>query len=266
MAISSTEIDFLARDPMDLVGEGYRRCELDRSIDGIDDLFADYLGWRLSPVHQASRVAAETGKLVAVELGPGTGNMLRTIGELAIEASDCTAEDISLIGLNRRDYSAESMEQATVQACESGWINYLIGDASEGSQLTDNSADIVYSFFAMMKSRNPISWLRTMVRVAKPGAYIYFNTSKDQSLPDSPLLRRVVDLQKMGYGASSVYVNANVNMNGSLGVIGTSLCVMQKPYIDGATDKLIAEPIGRSTKDQFLRVVLAGQDSSEYLI
>ena len=253
---------FELRSPDDIVPpEGLSRRLIDRPIGDVNELYRVYLGPHLTPTYTAAKVRREMGSLAIIDVGCGTARTLKTLGDAVCSLADCDLSSLELRGVNHVDYSLESGDLETVEACQTGRIDYQVGDAFGLEVIPDDTADIVQSYFTIGNIRRPMGWLRSMIRITKPGGYMFFNTSLRQGKPGSPLNQYLGNLQKRGFALGGMYVTCN----GPDFQAATAFCRLQKPYVDQPPlPPVIVHPKETAMTDMILNVGLGRRpDGSE---
>ncbi len=179
----------------DMVGP-WRRHELDRSIGTIDQTYALALGDDAdTPLRVAVGIAAH-GSLRALDVGCGTGNTLRTLaGAVLLHYPDA---QLSLVGINDEDYSAQSMSART-RAAIGGQIQYDLGQA-EQLPYDDASFNWVHSHEVMVHAPSPEAQLKEMVRVTAPGGHVFCQFNLQSVLSErQPLNKLLGRFARIGY-------------------------------------------------------------------
>jgi ubiquinone/menaquinone biosynthesis C-methylase UbiE len=189
------------RQPDDHIGpEGFQRSMLDRGYNDAHVHFVRAFGEEGSPLGVAATIVRRTGHAALLDVGCGTGNMLRTWGEATIERASSESASVSLTGVNLHDYSDESVHGKTREACqEGGSITYVKSDAATMTGVPDDSADVVLAYASMIHSDNSELWLDEMVRVARPDGVLFFSVNEDQNDASAPIMERLYALEEMGH-------------------------------------------------------------------
>lgn len=179
--------------------EGFPRIHLDRHIAIANQFFRNTFGVRYSPIQSAVDVVRRTGTVSLFDDGCGTANTLNTWGLAVAEGTACSPDQISMSGISLHDYRQESVNPATVQACRDGRINYMVGDAAHLAEMADNSVDVTLAYTSLDYAKDPIAWLKEMLRITKPGGYIYFDAPIKKEGIYLPLRLSLDVLESKGY-------------------------------------------------------------------
>ncbi|HSX35684.1 MAG TPA: methyltransferase domain-containing protein [Patescibacteria group bacterium] len=188
----------------DIVGEGFRRWQLDRPFGPVNDYYAAALGQERSPLARAATVARFTGSVAIFDDGCGTGRTLKTFVDAVRNEPGCEQTEISGTGLNWRDYSDQSLDPQTRHAFANGDLEYIVADAEDMAgvwdSLTPGTQDVVIAHHAIRYSRRPGLWLAGMMQVAKTGGWLFCNMPDDDPmvLPDSEFTRQLDDWRESG--------------------------------------------------------------------
>jgi SAM-dependent methyltransferase len=201
------------------------RSALDRPIKDVDRLFSDAFGWNKSPTQAAATIARTQGKVALLDLGCGAANTLRTWGRAVSLATPCALGSISLTGVDKYDYSRDSGYPATIAACESGAISYIVADATD-MPIEPNSADVTLAYTVLSHSDEPVDWVRAMLRATRAGGIIFFTAaSHPQYEVGAPLPEF---LRSVGDGRQFAVAHAVIEtQSGRLGEM--TLCRLEVP-------------------------------------
>lgn len=188
------------RDWRDEIGpEGFMRAMLDRSFREINRYFVDALGTENAPLQASINALERTGRVDLLDVGCGTGNTLRTWAEILPKLTSCKPGDIECTGISLHDYSGESAYPRTRQACATGGIRYIRGNAQNMRAIDPNSSDVVLSHAAIIHTDRPELWLNGMLRAARPDAVIFFTIKDEQNFSDRPIMERLFHLEDKGH-------------------------------------------------------------------
>jgi SAM-dependent methyltransferase len=179
--------------------EGFQRFMLDRPIGEINTRFSTALGFEKSPIQTAIDTVQGIGSVALLDVGCGTGNTLRTWVDAIASLAPCSPEQISATGISLFDYSTESAYPATRQACKEGRIRYELGNAANMRKIQTNSADVLLAYASLIHSKYPNPWLDEMMRVARPGATMFFITTEKQNDSDAPIMERLYLWEEVGH-------------------------------------------------------------------
>jgi SAM-dependent methyltransferase len=152
---------------------------IDRPIEAVDERFGGHLGTENTPSYVTAAAVHEQGAAAIADIGCGTGNTLFTLGK------SVGLDNVSMTGISLEDYSGNSANPDTRAACKGTEttppvLDYHVGNATHMPEIPTASQDVVLSYNSIYHSGQPKEWLAEMIRIARPGATILFNTDPGQ--------------------------------------------------------------------------------------